>query len=426
MSLINQMLQDLEKRRASGTERGALPNQVRVLPRAQRFGTPWWLLGIGAAVAAIILLAWQLTHPLAPAQNATAEQAPIRPPAPAVTAPQPGVPASRPAFDPQTTPEDRTTPALPPSPEAKISTPHEPAPLKAPKVVDAAAKISRAAQTAANTQSRVNPPVATTAVIAAEAVAVPKSVPATPKVEPAKAAAAAEPAKPVPAAPEAGNAANVKPAVSGATAKVPAALANPQIDKRSQQLTSQQLAENEYRDAANFLSQGRLAEAQEGFRSALQHYPGHIGARQGLFGLLMEAKKSGEAEQVLQDGLKLNPNQPNFAILLANLQYERGDAAGAIETLQKTAPTAQGSPDYLARLAGLLQRQSRHQEAVDHYQAALRLAPGSGVWLMGLGISLQALNRNTESQEAFSRAKATNTLNPELQAFVDQRLKQLQ
>ena len=32
MSLINQMLQDLEKRRASGGERGALPNQVRVLP----------------------------------------------------------------------------------------------------------------------------------------------------------------------------------------------------------------------------------------------------------------------------------------------------------------------------------------------------------------------------------------------------------
>jgi MSHA biogenesis protein MshN len=45
---------------------------------------------------------------------------------------------------------------------------------------------------------------------------------------------------------------------------------------------------------------------------------------------------------------------------------------------------------------------------------------------MGLGISLQALNRNSEAQEAFRRAKSSNTLNPELQAFVDQRLKQLQ
>ena len=203
------------------------------------------------------------------------------------------------------------------------------------------------------------------------------------------------------------------------------ALAKPQIDKRAQTLTPQQVAENDYREAANFLNQGRLAEAQDGFRRALQHNPAHVGARQGLFGLLLDAKKSAEAEQLLQEGLQLNPNQPGFAMALASLQYERGDIAGAIETMQKSAPAAQGSPDYLARLAGLLQRQSRHQEAVEHYQAALRLAPGSGVWLMGLGISLQALNRNGEAQDAFRRARATNTLNPELQAFVDQRLKQL-
>jgi MSHA biogenesis protein MshN len=145
-----------------------------------------------------------------------------------------------------------------------------------------------------------------------------------------------------------------------------------------------------------------------------------------LFGLLLEAKRNGEAEQVLQEGLRLNPNQQVFAMALSGLQYERGDAAGAIETLQRTAPAAQNSPDYLARLAALLQRQSRHAEAVEYYQAALRLAPGSGVWLMGFGISLQALNRSREAQDAFRRAKASNTLNADLQAFVDQRLKQLQ
>ena len=45
---------------------------------------------------------------------------------------------------------------------------------------------------------------------------------------------------------------------------------------------------------------------------------------------------------------------------------------------------------------------------------------------MGLGISLQALGRNTDAQDAFRRARASNTLNPDLQAFVDQRLRQLQ
>ena len=44
---------------------------------------------------------------------------------------------------------------------------------------------------------------------------------------------------------------------------------------------------------------------------------------------------------------------------------------------------------------------------------------------MGLGISLQAENRTADAHEAFARAKATNTLTPELQAFVEQKLQQL-
>jgi MSHA biogenesis protein MshN len=245
----------------------------------------------------------------------------------------------------------------------------------------------------------------------------------------------AKPDLPAPAAPTGATVATAsakpvaptaKPVESEAKRTAPAIPASVQINKRSQQLTSHQLAENEYRNAANLLSEDRRAEAQEGFRLALQHDPGHSGARQGLFGLLLEAKKNGEAEQVLRDGLDLNPSQPGFAMALARLQVDRGDTVGAIETMQRSASAALGSPDYLAFHAALLQRQSRHQEAADHYLAALRLAPGSGVWLMGLGISLQALNRNREARDAFSRAKATNTLSPELQAIVEQRLRQLQ
>jgi MSHA biogenesis protein MshN len=300
---------------------------------------------------------------------------------------------------------------------------------------------SPAGRVVATEKSRPKPPLAAATVIASNS-AVPVHVsPSTAKEGPARAAAnPGEPPKLAVALPNAAATsaaapavATVKPATS--TSRIAAvspesvgqaALANPQIDKRSQALTPQQLAENEYREAANFLNQGRLAEAQEGFRRALQHNQAHSGARQGLFGLLLDAKNYGEAEQLLRDGLKLNPNQAGFAVALASLQYERGDIAGAIETMQKSAPAAQASPDYLARLAGLLQRQSRHKEAVENYQAALRLAPGSGVWLMGLGISLQALDRNAEAQDAFRRARSSNTLSPELQAFVDQRLRQLQ
>lgn len=401
MSLINQMLQDLEKRRASGAERGALPDQVRVLPREETHSMPKWLIGVAAAVALIVLIAWQFNRQPPPATLPPVAQMP----SPASSALQ--GPASRLALDLQQVP--------------------------APRARRNGGAIDLAALAKTTSRGTGPQPVMTAAVslpvVAAVATEPPQAaIPA--RMEPAKPLTTlADIAKPASAALTSATAPTIgaRPVpVTAPDPKVQTAAANPQIDKRAQTLSPQQLAENEYREAANAMNQGRLSEAQEGFRRALQNNPAHVGARQGLFGLLIEAKKTAEAEQLLQEGLVLNSNQLGFAMALSSLQYERGDIGGAIDTMQKSAPAAQSSPDYLARLAGLLQRQSRHREAIDNYQAALRLAPGSGVWLMGLGISLQASNRNSEAQEAFRRAKSSNSLNPDLQAFVDQRLKQLQ
>ena len=412
MSLINQMLQDLERRRASGGERGALPNQVRVLPDKEKTGLPLRLAGMAGALALIAVFGWRLNnHPPSqlPAPIAQAS-APLAAPAHAKLI----GPTSRLSLELERAPDARAVPdhgaASPPDAA------NEPSPQRKTVALEVPIRAIDKSPPA---------PLPTAAVIASSTAVTAKSVPIPVKTEPVKTLGTAieVPASTTVATKLAGSELRMVDAMS--EPKVHEA-ARPQIDKRAQTLTAQQLAENDYRDAANFLNQGRLAEAQDGFRRALLHNPAHIGARQGLFGLLLDAKKNGEAEQLLQEGLKLNPSQPAFAMALASLQYERSDIAGAIETMQKSAPAAQTSPDYLARLAGLLQRQSRHREAVESYQGALRLTPGSGVWMMGLGISLQAMNRNGEAQDAFRRAKASNTLNPELQAFVDQRLKQLQ
>jgi MSHA biogenesis protein MshN len=185
------------------------------------------------------------------------------------------------------------------------------------------------------------------------------------------------------------------------------------------------LAENEYRKATALLNQGRMAEAQEGFEAALNLYPGDLAARQALVGVFVETKKLADAERVLQDGLALAPAQIGFAMALARLQIDRGDAAQAVATMRKSYDYAQGNADYVAFFAALLQRQGRHEEAIEQFQAALRARPTAGVWWLGLGISLQATSRATEAQEAFRRARATNNLSPELAAFADQRIKQL-
>jgi len=198
------------------------------------------------------------------------------------------------------------------------------------------------------------------------------------------------------------------------------------ISKQPTQITPQQQAENEYRRAYALMQQGQVAAAMTGYETVLQFDPGHIVARQTLVRLLLEGKRSAEAERVLQEGLQHDPKQTSLAMLLARIQVGRNELAKALDTMQKSLPYAQKQADYQAFVAALLQRQNRHKEAVVQFQHALQISPQSGVWQMGLGISLRADQRNAEARDAFNRALEARNLNNELQAFVTQQLKELQ
>lgn len=199
-------------------------------------------------------------------------------------------------------------------------------------------------------------------------------------------------------------------------------VANSSISKQLKPLTTAQLAENEYRKALTLTQQGHINEGMESFGLALSLDPHHHAARLTLVGLLIENKRMAEAERRLQDGIALDADQTDLAMILARLQVERGSITDGIATLERSLPYASEQADYQAFLAALLQRNGRHKSAIEHYIVALKKAPQSGVWWMGLGISLKADNQPDKAREAFTRAKATNNLNPDLLAFVNQQL----
>jgi len=391
MSVINQVLLNLEKRRASPAERGVLPNHVQVLPESGR-APDWGWVAAGFVVAVAALAAWiALTRPGAeptrlPAPRSGTEGAIER-----MLSASAGV-------SPTTRPDERGDVYLQElrafrlslelsNPPAEPTSRHD---AKAPQAAAGSGELLRSARLIGR-------------------------MGAEPAAEATPAGAA------TPARGEAGNraaAAPAKPAADAAT--------RPEIRKEMRADTPRDLAENEYRKAVTLLNQGRLADAEVGFQAALSLYPEHHNARQGLLGLLVHGRKLEEAERVLEEGVRLSPGQTGFSMTLARLQAERGDNAQATATLQRGLEHAQGSAEYAAFLAALLQRQGRHEEAIEQFQAALRLRPGSGVWWLGLGMSLQATNRPTAAQEAYLQARAAGNLHPDLASLAEQRLRQLQ
>jgi MSHA biogenesis protein MshN len=190
-------------------------------------------------------------------------------------------------------------------------------------------------------------------------------------------------------------------------------------------ISPQQRAESEFGKASQALQEGRVDDALAGYEAALLADPHHKAARRAWVGLLLNLKRNDEAERVLQRGLRRDPHDAAFAMLLARLQVERNAVPEALQTLQKNLPDAAESADYQAFMAALLQRQERHAEAIPLFQKALALVPGNGVWMMGLGISLQAGQQKEEARAVYQRALDSNTLNPQLREFVQQKLKEL-
>lgn len=356
MSLINQMLQDLEQRRSQGGERG-LPAGVRaVVPRGRERRSGWWLVTLAALLGIIVVLLWLLQRrPPVPVNPPVAVQPPVVAPTPA-----PNLDSLRLA----------AIPAVPMSAEAKKA---EPPP----------ANRARASEKSSEAVSPSNPPAGNIKGL--------------------------EEAKAVPSKND--GAGKRAEAIGVAPAK---------------QISPQQQAEFSYQKAVALLQQGRVTEAQESLGESIRVAPDHAASRQALAGILVEKKQYAQAEHLLREGLDRGGSQPEFAMAMARIQVERGDGHGALETLQQNLPNAKNHASYQAFLAALLQRQGQHKPAIEHYLTALRLAPTSSSSLVGLGISLQAENHPAEAQEAFSRAKTSGGLSPELQNFVEQRLKQIQ
>ena len=141
----------------------------------------------------------------------------------------------------------------------------------------------------------------------------------------------------------------------------------------------------------------------QGLRAVIAEDGSHAAARQALAAMLIDRREWDAALQVLEDGLRSDPRNAQFAQLAAQISIRRDDLQGALRILN-AAIHDRSPPELDAMIAGVLVKLKRERESIAHWSKALRQTPQKADWWLALAIALEGDARPAEARSAYERA----------------------
>lgn len=195
-----------------------------------------------------------------------------------------------------------------------------------------------------------------------------------------------------------------------------------EMTKTLEPLSNQQLAEKAYNQSLVILNDGNIKEAVHQLQESLNLQADYLPAQQALVTLLLQQKEYDLAEKHLNQALNQRPENIELLQLKARIQLVNNNPSAALQTLQSFSPPLIGNTDYYALIAAIQQQLKNFSLAEQLYRQILMVQPNEAKWWVGLGTSLEAQQNINAAREAYQRAAMLHTLNPNLQAFVDSKL----
>jgi Flp pilus assembly protein TadD len=378
MSLINQMLKDLETRRAEG---GSAQHATLVRPRSGFL--PWIVAGTLGLVAVVLgVLLWQQNTPVETHAVAEQQQAPV---------------------------------------EAGRSVTGADATLVTERETDT--------DTDANTHQDLQQPADTSTLAATETgtgnVETPEPTTRDDKLEPDsdEPAVAVTTPEPVAADPTSDKPVVTEPVEtrqqdSNAGTDGSFSITPSTADPREQ-------AKRNIERGLDAARRGEHRRASEHLQAGLAILPREDEARMALHASLRRQGRIAEAEGILEAGL-VDAREPyRFAAVLARLRAQRGNLDEAVAFLKLDPPAVQADPEYHALWGALLQQQGDYSAALPVYARLVDYQPGNAQWLAGLGIARQQTGDAQGAIDAYERALRTGRLADTLTDYIQDQLNTL-
>lgn len=181
-----------------------------------------------------------------------------------------------------------------------------------------------------------------------------------------------------------------------------------------------------YRSAVQQASLGKQDEAIQILQGLINSYPGYQDARVSLSAIMLGKGDKVTADKLINEGLVIDPHNLSLIELKARLLATDGKLSEAIALLKHEQPSITEYPEYHAFIAALFNQDSKYDLAAQIYSKLVRLDPTQAGWWFGLGISQDKLGHTKQAVFAYTKAATEGSLDQSSLSFLQQRLAALQ
>ncbi len=159
------------------------------------------------------------------------------------------------------------------------------------------------------------------------------------------------------------------------------------------------------------LKKGRIAEAVEEFRAAVNADASFLGARLNLVSALTKLGRAAEAEPLARKAVEMKSGAPETHTYLAMCLEAQNRLAEAVQEHEKALALRAFDAKTHYNLATALARTGRTDEAIRQFNEALRIQPNHARTMQNLGMTYFQADRFDEAIEWFTKAlRAASTM----------------
>ena len=189
-------------------------------------------------------------------------------------------------------------------------------------------------------------------------------------------------------------------------------------------LSPEEVVAQKLKQAEQAIELGDTKKAENLFEDVLLIDRYHSTARKQLAALWFGRQDYQSAHNLLSQGIALFPSNSDYRLMKARIYLKQGQTVRAVDTLASLEET--DDVVYLSLLASSAQQIQRYQLALTSYRRLTEIENRDGRWWLGYAVALDSLGDFAQAVTSYKTALQQQNLSSNAQQFIRQRLTEIE